>query len=217
MIGPIADIARSAISSRETLDYSEYLCTGGGTAVVEFDENSIDGQGNIIYPYEMTITYNNCVYVSGADSLTYDGTLYFSGTSEDVFTYVGNLSVTYVLNGETYSYSFTGTYSCDFTVSYYCSYSTDYQVGGVAYRTADVSVDGDNINGFNVTATIYHETMGYIEVYATGLVMCENGGFSAGTVEVTDSTEEVVLEVTFYDDCSTMLVSFGSSSEEVSY
>ncbi|WP_411746828.1 hypothetical protein [Reinekea sp.] len=185
------------VGSRTYIDLSSSVCNAGGTAGYNYDENNTSGYGTF------SITYDNCKYTYEGETTIIDGESTWVTSEDGSFSYTYNLSVSYGAD----SYSVTGTYACDAELN--CSYNNDFSYGGVSYRVADVSVTGNSSTGYNVSAKIYHETYGYVEIIGSNLVQCNDGGFSSGSITVRDSSSTDVLLVT-YDSCTQMTITFNN-------
>lgn len=155
----------------------------------------------------------------------------------DTETGSGNVSINYdnwcsdgyIFNGDYSTNGPGGTLNYDITVTgngvnYHlvCNQNgcTNDYVGtnGETYRTSDVSVSGDNSNGYNVNARVYSGDLGYVDYEATNLVMCgaPDYGFQSGTITITDSTGSSVVSVSF-SDCSSYTVFYEGDSFTVNY
>ncbi|AJQ94023.1 hypothetical protein [Gynuella sunshinyii] len=189
-------------STRATQDMSAEICdSGSAVANGQGDENSGD----------FTITFTNCAIDVG------DGTTaVYNGVAHSVYSSDGSFTISYQnftirYNGTTSSLNMT--FSCDSNSN--CTSYNDFSEDGVTYRVSDASVYGDSSSGWNVSARVYHENYGYINIQASNLIMCNSGGFSSGSISVTDSTNTEVISIVF-DSCSSMTVSYNGNSETVS-
>ncbi len=189
--------------TRDTVDLSEYVCPDGGAAVYE-----TSGQSSEYGSF--TVVYTDCTYSYGSETTVIDGTATWTTNEDGSFSYEYDLTTTYA--GETTS--ITGTYSCD--AEYNCSYQDNFVEGGTSYSISNVSVSGNNSSGFNVSARVSHEDYGYVDIEATGLLLCSGGGFSSGTILVTDSSGSEVLRIDFEQNCTQMTVTFDGVAETVS-
>jgi len=187
--------------TRDTVDLSEYVCPDGGTAVYE-----TSGQSSQYGSF--TVVYTNCTYSYGSETTVIDGTATWTTNEDGSFSYEYNLTTTYA--GETTT--ITGTYSCD--SEFNCSYQDNFVEGGTSHSISNVSVSGNNSSGFNVSARVSHEDYGYIDIEATGLILCSGGGFESGNISVTDSSGSIVLQIDFVS-CSEMTVTFDGVAETV--
>jgi len=95
-----------------------------------------------------------------------------------------------------------------------CTYSEDFAASnGTDYRVEDVVVTGNASSGYDMTARVYHEVYGYVDVVATGLTYCTDGtgNLATGNISVTDSNGLIVLEVEI-TSCNDCVVIFGGVS-----
>lgn len=177
-------------------DYSEF-CNGGGSASYTLT-TSQDGESGVF-----TYDYNNCTYTYGEYSITYDGTMYYeydSNTSYWLWEYDLTVSTNYMG-----SYTLTSSYECTGDLGLgSCTVSENFSSGGVSYRVTDVSFSSTG-SDYDFSAKIYHEDYGYVEVVASDLVLCDNGGFSSGSITVTDSSSTDVLTLS-YSGCDDPVV-----------
>lgn len=97
---------------------------------------------------------------------------------------------------------------------YYCTVSENFSSNGVSYRVTNVSFTSTG-NEYDFTARIYHEDYGYVEIVATDLVLCDDGGFSSGSIVVTDSTSDEVLSLTYSGCDDPVVVVYQGSSYNV--
>ncbi len=200
-IASIKDQQRSAgIQSRQTIDLSSSVCTAGGSAQYEIPDGAANSYGTF------TIVYNKCKYGYGGQNTTVDGTSSWTNNEDGSYVYEYDLTVTYGSD----SYVITGTYSCD--SNYNCSYEDNFSQGGTSYKISNVEVSGNNTSGYDVSVRVYHEDYGYIDIEGEDLIACSSGGFSSGTITVTDSSSSAVLTVT-YVSCSEMTVTYNGVSE----
>lgn len=197
----VSFVNRGAMA-RDTIDLSASVCPGGGSAVYE-----TTGQSSQYGSF--TVVYDNCEYSYGSETTVVDGTATWTVNEDGSFSYEYDLTTTYA--GETTS--ITGTYSCD--AEFNCSYQDNFVEGGTSYSVSNVSVSGDNSSGFSVSARVSHEDYGYIDIQGTGLKLCSGGGFSTGTISVTDSSGSSVLQIDFVS-CTEMTVTFDGVAETVS-
>jgi hypothetical protein len=188
--------------ARNTVDLSSSVCPDGGSA-------SYETSGQTSQSGSFTIIYNNCAYSYGSETTVVDGTATWIVNDDGSFSYEYDLTTTY--GGE--STTLTATYSCD--AEYNCSYEDSFVSGGTSYKISNASVSGNSSSGYNVTVRVTNENYGYVDIEATGLVPCSGGGFSSGSIDVTDSSGSSVLEVTFVS-CSEMTVTFEGVAETVS-
>jgi hypothetical protein len=84
---------------------------------------------------------------------------------------------------------------------------------GRVYDFSDVSVDGDEFSGFNVTAAIVDPQHGRFTITTTTPILftCPNGQPFPGALQFTDG-DGVLVTVTF-TDCDSYVVSYNSTTE----
>lgn len=189
--------------SRETVDLSAQVCPGGGSAIYETTGGQNAQTGSA------TVVYDNCEYSYGSETTVINGTATWTFNEDNSFSYEYDLTTTYA--GETTT--ITGTYSCNAEGS--CSYEDNFVEGGTSYSVSNVSVSGNNSSGFSVSARVSHEDYGYIDIEATGLILCPGGGFETGTISVADSSGSAVLQIDFIN-CNEMTVTYEGVAETVS-
>lgn len=177
-------------------DYSSF-CNGGGSASFEYT-SSQDGTSG-----EYTYIYNNCTYTFDGYSITYDGTMYWEFDSDaEYWLWEYDIDIT---SNYMESYSLNASYECTGgQMLENCTVSENFSNNGVSYRVTNVSYSSTG-SQYDFTARIYHESYGYVDIEATGLVLCDDGGFSSGSIVVTDSTSNEVLSLT-YSGCSDPVV-----------
>ena len=114
---------------------------------------------------------------------------------------------TYNYNNCTYTY---GEYSITYDGSMYYEYDNS---GNYWLWEYDLTVSTNYMGSYTLTSSyecsgdlkIYHEDYGYVEIVATDLVLCDNGGFSSGSIVVTDSSSTDILTLT-YSGCDDPVV-----------
>ncbi|TGG96019.1 hypothetical protein E4656_06380 [Natronospirillum operosum] len=185
---------------------SDPVCQAGGS--VDFDTTQGPGGGDPTG--DMQISYNNCQINTPEGIAIIDGTVNFSWTETD-WTY--DYNVTFNYRGETYH--LTTTFSCSDidTPQVSCSLYDTYSDAGTTYQLTDTFVVESN-NAYDVDARVYHEEHGYVTFESTELTLCSDGGFEHGTVEVTDSTDDVVLTLIFNQDCATAEATYADGTTE---
>lgn len=177
-------------------DYSSF-CNGGGSASFEYT-SSQDGMSG-----EYTYIFNNCTYTYDGYSVTYDGTMYWEFDSDAeywLWEYDVDITSNYME-----SYSLNASYECSGgQMLENCTVSENFSNNGVSYRVTNVSFTSTG-GQYDFTARIYHENYGYVDIVATDLVLCDDGGFSTGSIVVTDSTSSQVLSLN-YSGCDDPVV-----------
>ena len=93
-----------------------------------------------------------------------------------------------------------------------CTYSSSTTGSdGRTYTVSGSTVTGNNNSGYNASATITDPDHGTITVTASNITICENGNIGTGEIEVTDSTGNIVLSITF-PNCTEMVVVYNGVS-----
>lgn len=185
------------------------ICDAGGS--VDFDTSQSPGGNDP--EGEMTITYDNCSINTPDGVANIDGVIDFEWTETD---WAFNYNVTYSYRGETYHLNSTFRCSDIGSADISCSVSETYSDNGTEYQITDsFVVENTAEDSYDVDARLYHEDHGYVTFESTGLQLCSGGGFSHGTVEVTDSSDDVVLTLEFNQDCETMVATYDDGTTEV--
>jgi hypothetical protein len=189
-------VSRNVSGSEDNSDF----CTSG-SASYEYNYADDFESGSASY------SYNNCTYSYSfggtSQSITYNGSFSYE-FAPGYWLWDYNLTVTSNYDGETDQYTIKGTNECrgdgdtwDFAD---CTYSESYSEGGVSYRVSDVTFTSTG-SSYDFTARVYHSDYGYVDVVATDLVYdCAGGGFSSGTITVSDSESNDVLSIS-YNGC----------------
>lgn len=188
---------------RETVD-----CDYGGNMVVSSDDLS-ENSNSFPSSGEINTSLNDCDFYGGA---VINGRIQIAWTGGwDIYDERGprNFVISYNLTGLGESES--GSLSCQ-NFGEMCSTSVDFEENGQSYRVDNPLVTGDSVDGYSVEARVYNQELGYLDISATGLVPCPAAGFSSGVIEVVDSSDTEVLELTFID-CDTYQIAFGDSVE----
>ena len=189
---------------RGYVDLSSSVCEAGGSAGYTYDENNTTGYGTF------SITYNNCRYSYGGETAAIDGFATYTNNEDGSLRYEYDITVSYGSE----SYKITAIYECD--AEFNCSYSDEFSYSGTSYRVSNFSVSGSASSGYDVEAKVYHEDYGYITIEGTDLISCSEGGFSSGTIVVTDSTSANVLTITFVS-CTEMTIVYNNVSSTVTW
>lgn len=211
IINDAAQLTASSQSSTPSAYIETYNCEISGSITWNFvgvsqNTQTIPENGTFI------IDYDNCVNYQGDEGI--NGTMEFTyrGYSEEQYFYQ-EYDVAFDISYGGYSYS--GVASCS-NFGETCRFSEDYSIGGVSYRVEDSSVSsGSTIDTYNVTATVYHETEGYIVFSATDVMIDSSGNVCSGSIEVYNSSQEVVLSVEF-PDCNTYILTYNGVAETYS-
>jgi len=163
---------------------------------------------------DFTINYRDFCEGSAGERVVFNGTFDYEEKGDFSFYRYRNFVVR--SNGETQRID-------NLTIK--CSTSTGFGIGcevisdfagtnGRTYRISNATFSGSAESGYDVEARVFDGDHGYIDIVATGLIPCESGGFSSGSIVVTDSSDSEVLEITFVS-CSEMTVTFNGNAETI--
>lgn len=167
----------------------------GGSATID---TATDGSNS-------WIEYDN--YCTG--STVIDGRIVYS-VSDDLLVYeYQNVTVTHGDTTETINMEMR----CDLSNGYDCTYSSNLDGSdGRTYRTTSSEVTGNSSSGYDVSARVYDPDHGYIDIQASGITVCDNGGIGSGTISVTDSSGDAVLTIEF-SSCDSMTVTYNGNAQ----
>lgn len=140
------------------------------------------------------VDYNDYCEPAAEGNMTLNGwvDMNFTYSGETLTSYDATFDLTYRYLGE--SQNSAGSISCSGEALDNCNYTTDFTGSdGERYRVTNVTVSGDNNQGFMVSARVYHQELGYVDFEATGLVICTDGstGFMSGTIAISDGSGEI--------------------------
>lgn len=171
----------------------------GGTATA----NSPNADGN-----RLIITYDD--YCTHADEnetkLTIDGKADITFNPDNSEAYNALFDFTITFEGKTYINQ--GQLSCNGATPNVCSYTLNFTgTNNVIYRISNATVTSDGSTGFNVTARIYEQSLGYVDFTSSSLIQCDEGGYNSGNISLTDSNGPGTVIVEF-DDCTDYRVVF---------
>lgn len=188
--------------------------TCGGSATINTGDDEFPENGTASYKYTYT---DYCLALDDTSSYNLDGTAEYSFTnvSGQLTKYTYSWDLTYKITGEDAVTSrVTGTTTCLLESSTYtCTYSDDFTgPNGEVYRVENVAVTQSGNGTYDASARVYDTDVGYVDFSASGILQCSNGNFENGTIEITDSTGAVVVEVSF-PDCNQCIVTFGGNAE----
>ena len=182
--------------AEQTIDICEF-----GNVIMNINESNGSG----------SIAYNSCVI---GDSLI-NGSANFTSSKVGSITTttVTFVDLTITFNGETETIDMSAT--CIFnsdTASMSCSYnSTALGIDGRTYSVSNVTVTGDNLSGYSVSATISDPDHGNITI-STGspiTLNCSNDQPGSGSIIITDGSNS--MTVTF-NSCSSYTVTLNGNS-----
>lgn len=158
-----------------------------------------------------TITYDKCV-IGGA---TIDGTMVvITKSAGDTYTYTitADITITYLSEVESFDYSATCTFN-QTSGAASCTYnSAALGIDDRKYSVSNISVDGNGISGYTVSATVTDPDHGNITISTNKPVTfnnCPNGQPDSGEIVVSDGTRS--MTVTF-NDCDSFSINFNGST-----
>jgi hypothetical protein len=207
------------------VDVSTYYCDAGFADETEL----VDGEA-YIYSVDFVDCYTEGVTVNGNATETYffdelayifeielsetygDGDYYhYSGYgaeewSEDfnsVITYYEYLRITDAF-GNVLEELVDSLEYCTGMNTYepVCTISDDWLEDGENYRIEEAAVVGDNLNGFEVTAKVYDEDNGYIQVGTTSTLQASCSGGALGSGVATFTGAEGSTGTIRFDSCN---------------
>ena len=182
--------------AEQTIDICEF-----GNVIMNINESN--GSGSIVY--------NSCVI--GGSLINGSANFTSSKVGSITTTTITFVDFTITFNGETETIDMSAT--CIFnsdTASMSCSYnSTALGIDGRTYSVSNVTVTGDNLSGYSVSATISDPDHGNITI-STGspiTLNCSNGQPDSGSIIITDGSNS--MTVTF-NSCSSYTVTLNGNS-----
>lgn len=193
-------LAQQISQGPSLLEQTIDICDSG-SVVMDIDEDTGNG----------SITYNNCVI----DGSTVNGSATFTSSTvgsitTTTITFV-NFTITTGSETETIDLSAVCTINSD-PVSVSCTFnSTALGIDGRTYTVSDVSVSGDSISGYTVSATITDPDHGIVTITTTTPVTfnCPNGQPGAGVIVVSDGTNTMTVT---YNNCDSFTIDFDGST-----
>ncbi|MDX1458557.1 MAG: hypothetical protein R3276_13290 [Marinobacter sp.] len=189
----------NATATAFTTETIEGTCGGTATGKANSDTNFV-------------VTYNNfCEPLENGANMVINGVVYLELTvsGDTVTAYSADFDLNIQSDGETYIEK--GSLSCTGEYLDNCSYSSEFTgSNGKLYRVTNVSISGDEYSGYQLSARVYDQELGYVDFNGNGLMLCSGGGFSAGTIYVSDSTG-LVATLTF-SGCTDYTVTFKGSA-----
>lgn len=187
-------------------DFSS-ICNGGGTATADGNESNV------------TITFINCIIGGIVMNGTVNVTTTVSGNTTTIALNYTNFSVTFDGKTETFDLqaTCTNTDNGDGTFTSSCTFDSEaLGIDGRTYTVSDISVSGDSLTGYTVSATITDPDHGIITMTTTTPVTfnCTNGQPDAGVIVVSDGTDTMTIT---YIDCNSFSIDFDGSTTTFSW
>ncbi|MDX1756122.1 MAG: hypothetical protein R3175_08700 [Marinobacter sp.] len=195
-----ADLAlASATATGFTTETVEGTCGGSAT-------------GKATSETDFVVTYDDfCEPLDNGSEMLINGIVDLELTveNETVTAYAADFDLNIQTDGETYIEK--GSLSCSGDNLDNCSYTSEFTgTNGKLYRVTNVSVSGDEYSGYQLSARVYDQELGYVDFNGSGLMLCSGGGFSAGTIDVSDASGTVAT-LTF-GGCAEYTVTFKGSA-----
>jgi hypothetical protein len=171
-----------------------YFC-GGSASITDALANGSSQSG--------TITFNSLCFdlsymgTGQVGEMVMNGSVHITTTDTTETTSYSNFTVTY--DGETYAFS--GTEVCSTISPYDCSTLFEGSDGNT-YMVSDLSVTGDDVSGYSVSATFFHPTYGSVSISTTTAVtFCAAGNPNGGTITF-NGASGTYASITFRSDCT---------------
>jgi hypothetical protein len=184
--------------------------TGYKTTFNDFCEDGSITNGTISGSFSdstETMSFNEFSVFDDGETFVMSGTITSKRTSTQ---YIDSGDVKVIIGDEAFEYSYTET--CTISTRE-CIYSENIQAdNGQSYRIEEKSVN-EGSNGWDVTATLYDPTYGYVEYVADNIQYCTDGSgnIESGSITLTDDDTNV-LRIDF-NDCTDMTITFGGNAE----
>lgn len=206
---------QSTFSDIASLTLSETLVeTGdcGGTITSDYTLNADDTN---IYPFDVeseSVFSNYCEEIDANGNIVFNGSIYVEmdfpsatqGTSFWRFdlSYTSNHPLAIPASGSWYE-----EISCTYTngISYgfddeSCTGSFIFENDDAEYRTENVTVNGDNSNGYDVSFEFSDEANNEYSATFSDVTVCTNGNIGSGSGEITINEESVVIDFVSCDE-----------------
>ena len=175
LIATSTDNSQTIYSSKQT-DVSSSHCPGGGSAIQDINDS-----GTVT-----SLTFKDCVeplglVINGMTSITYNSTW-------DDFVFQAHIQV----SGSSSTHQQDWTVSCtNVKGAPSCEISSDFMgVDPRIYRLTNASVTGNDVSGYNITATIYDPDQGSIQLTTSRSILyncMEKWIPSTGAISITGS------------------------------
>lgn len=186
-------------------------CSGGGSISINapgIDENANSAPESGVIESVYTDCQEAGSLMDGYVVMSYSG-----GWNIDSEQPPRNYTITFDMRVEAtgaygYMYDVAGQMICsDYGNS--CRFAQNFADGGINYRVESLATDDDNAD-YDVYARVYVGDEGYIEFTAWDITI-ENGQVCSGSILVTDTTGDDVLDVQF-PSCNTMIVNYNGET-----
>jgi hypothetical protein len=166
-----------------------FYCGGSVTVPDNFDPNDY---------WNFAMTFNNLCYDDGTTPLTMNGTITFAETDTEFSISFTNFSANIAGTVETFS----ATVTCP-TSTFICTISTVFTGSDDnVYKLTDMDVSGDATNGFYISATFYHYSLGQVSLETTAPVTYGSCGIHPDGGTITVYSPPSNMYVTYNPDCT---------------
>jgi hypothetical protein len=166
-------------------------CGGSVTVPDNFDPNDY---------WNFSMTFNDLCFDDGITALIMNGTLTFAENDTQFSISFTNFSAEIAGTVET----FNATVTCSTTsTTEICTISTDFTGSdGNVYKLTDLDVTGDAMNGYYISATFYHYSLGQASLETTNAVTYGNCGIHPNGGTITVYSPPSSMYVTYNPDCT---------------
>jgi hypothetical protein len=169
---------------------TNYYCGGSVTVPDNFDP--VNDYWNFV------MTFNNLCFDDGTTALVMNGALAFAETDTEFSISFTNFSADLGGTVETFS----ATVTCP-TSTLICTISTEFTGSdGNVYKLTDVDVSGDAINGFYISATFYHYSLGQAFMETSGPITYGSCGIHPDGGTITVYSPPSSMNVTYNPNCT---------------
>jgi len=215
LVKKVEEIARKVINGSTALNLPAAMLISWDQLNAETATNDFCG-GSVTVPdnidpnasLNFSMTFNSLCFDDGITSLVMNGALTFTETASDISISFINFSVN--INGNTETFS--GKFSCDLSGSN-CTISTDFAGSdGKVYRLTNVSITGDSISGYYVSANFYHHEFGEVMITTNTAVNYGGCGIYPSTGEIYISSSDGSYITVTFSGCSYSITGVDANS-----
>ena len=221
LVKKVEEIARKVISGSTTLNLPAALLITSDELNAELTTNEFCG-GSVTVPdnidpnasLNFSMTFNSLCFIDGttSTSLIMNGTLTFTETASAISLSFINFSVN--INGV--AETFSGSFSCDLSGSS-CTISTDFAGSdGNIYRLTNVSISGDTISGYILSANFFHHEFGEVVITTNAAINYGGCGIYPSTGEISISSSDGSNVTVTYSGCSYSITGVDANSGPIS-
>ena len=215
LVKKVEEIARKVINGSTTMNLPTALLITSDELNAETSTNEFCG-GSVTVPdnidpnasLNFSMTFNSLCFDDGITTLVMHGTLTFTETASAISLSFINFSVN--INGVTETFS--GNFSCDLSGSN-CTISTDFAGSdGNVYRLTNVSISGDSISGYILSATFYHYEFGEVMITTNAAINYGGCGIYPSTGEISISSSDGSNVTVTFSGCSYSITGVDANS-----